>query len=109
MLRLYSVQSVIVLPDCLPGMSERQNTSCDLKSEKRDALLAALARAQGDNVPPGSIPDEPDGEGNGYYILTKEELTALLSGNMEKIESWVGSLDRLHATRLLRWLIKENS
>ena len=31
-----------------------------------------------------------------------------LSGNMEKIESWVGSLDRLHATRLLRWLIKEN-
>ncbi len=71
-------------------MSERQNPSCDLKSEKRDALLAALARAQGDNVPPGSIPDEPDGEGNGYYILTKEELTALLSGNMEKIENWVG-------------------
>ena len=90
-------------------MSERQNPSCDLKSENRDALLAALARAQGDNVPPGSIPDEPDGEGNGYYILTKEELTALLSGNMEKIENWVGSLDRLHATRLLRWLIKESS
>ena len=86
MLRLYLVQSVIVLPDCLLGMSEHQNPISDLKSEKRNALLAALARAQGDNVP-----------------------AALLSGNMEKIESWVGSLDRLHATRLLRWLIKENS
>ena len=103
------MHNVIVLPDCLPGMSELQNPSSDLKSEKRNALLAALARAQGDNIPAGSIPDEPDDEGNDYYILTKEELTALLSGNMEKIEGWVGSLDRVHATRLLRWLIKENS
>ena len=71
--------------------------------------MAALARAQGGAITTGSIHDEPDGDVNCYYILTKEELTALLSGNMEKIESWVGSLDRVHATRLLRWLIKETS
>ncbi len=102
------MQSIIDRTGSPSGMSEHQNPS-DLKSEKRNALLAALARAQGDNVTPGSIPDEPNGEGNCYYIMTKEELTALLSGNIEKIESWVGNLDRLHATRLLRWLIKENS
>jgi hypothetical protein len=89
-------------------MRESQNPGSDLKSEKRNALLAALTKAQGDN-PPGSISDEPDGGDVGYYVLTKEELTALLSGNMKKIENWVGSLDRLHATRLLRYLIKENS
>ena len=108
MIRLYTVQNVIVPPDRLPGMRESQNPGSDVKSEKRDALLAALTKAQGDN-PPGSIPDEMNGGGDDYYILTKEELTALLSGNMKKIESWVGSLDRLHATRLLNWLIKENS
>ena len=89
-------------------MRESQNPS-DIKSEKRDAILAALARARGDKNPPINIPEEPDGVDNEYYILTKEELTALLSGNMEKIESWIKNLDQMHATRLLRWLIKENS
>ncbi|HTY81411.1 MAG TPA: hypothetical protein VMB24_01355 [Dehalococcoidales bacterium] len=90
-------------------MKQSQNPASDLNSEKRNALLAALARAQGEDFSPASSREEPDGEGNCYYFLTKEELTALLSGNMEKIESWVGGLDRIHATRLLRWLIKENS
>jgi hypothetical protein len=109
MIGLYTVQNIINLPDYPSGMRESQNPSSDLKAETRNALLAALTKAQADNNANVSIPNEPNSEGDGYYILTKEELTALLSGNIEKIENWVGSLDRMHATRLLRWLIKENS
>jgi hypothetical protein len=109
MVGLFTVQNIFVPPDYLPGMRESQNPGSDLNSEKRNALLAALAKAQGECGTASPIPDEPSDEGNCYYILTKEELTALLSGNMEKIESWAGSLDKLHATRLLHWLVKENS
>jgi hypothetical protein len=49
----------------------------------------------------------PDGETNDYYTLTREEMEALVNGDMEKIEGWVSNLDRRHATLLLRWFIKE--
>lgn len=71
--------------------------------EKRQAILAALARATGDT--PSSV--ETDDEIKGYYTLTHEQMAALVSGDMDQIESWVSSLDRRHATWLLRWLIKE--
>lgn len=75
--------------------------------EKRQAILAALAKATSDcsslNGPAGEIDDEI----NGYYTLTLEEMAALVNGDMERIESWVSNLDRCHATWLLRWLIKE--
>jgi hypothetical protein len=75
--------------------------------EKRQAILAALARATADS-PSSNGPDrEPDDEIKGYYTLTLEEMTALVNGDMEKIESWVSNLDRRHATWLLRCLIKE--
>ena len=53
-------------------------------------------------------PKNRTGENDCYYTLTKEQVEALVSGNMEKIECWVSNLDRRHATWLLRWLIKEN-
>jgi hypothetical protein len=84
------------------------NTSPDAKTEKRNALLAALSKARGEMNSSNESSNEPDGENNGYYTLTKEEVEALVSGNIEKIESWVSNLDRRHATWLLRWLIKEN-
>lgn len=75
--------------------------------EKRQAILAALAKATTDssslNMPVTELEDEVDG----YYTLTLEELAALVNGDMEKIGSWVSNLDRRHATWLLRWLIKE--
>jgi hypothetical protein len=86
-----------------------KNINPDAKSEKRNALLAALAKARGEVNSPIEISDEPDSENNSYYTLTKEEVEALLSGNMEKIENWISNLDRRHATWLLRWLIKENA
>jgi hypothetical protein len=34
-------------------------------------------------------------------------MDALINGDMETLERWVSNLDKNHATRLLRWLIKE--
>ena len=90
-------------------MKESQNHKNNAKVEKRNAILAALAKAQGDKNPPDTSSDEPDGNGDGYYILTREEVTALLSGNITKIQNWVGTLKQSQATTLLRWLIKENA
>jgi hypothetical protein len=85
-----------------------KNTSPDTRVEKRNALLAVLAKARGEMNPSSESYNEPDSENNSYYTLTKDEVEALVSGNMEKIESWVCNLDRRHATWLLRWLIKES-
>jgi hypothetical protein len=89
----------------LAGMKESNNGKAAARQAKREAILAALAKSTGEALPP----DDLDGGENGsYYTLTREEIAALLSGNIEKIESWVSSLDRNHATWLLRWLIKES-
>ena len=74
---------------------------------KRQAILAALAKATADSSSLNGHASELDDEINGYYTLTLEEMAALVNGDMEKIESWVSNLDRRHATWLLRWLIKE--
>lgn len=76
--------------------------------EKRKAILAALVKATEDSASLGGSADERDDEADSYYTLTAEEMEALINGNMEKIESWVSSLDKRHATWLLRWLIKES-
>jgi hypothetical protein len=90
-------------------MKENQPTSADVKIAKRNTLLAALNKARGDRNPSNISSDKLDSENNDYYILTKEELNALVDGNIEKIENWVSNLDRRQATWLLRWLIKESS
>lgn len=74
--------------------------------EKRQAILAALSRVTADSSSL-NVPDSELDEIKGYYTLTLEQMTALVNGDMEKIESWVSHLDRRHATWLLRWLIKE--
>jgi hypothetical protein len=75
--------------------------------EKREAILAALARATAANPLPNGPAGEYVDEIHGYYTLSLEELAALVSGDMEKIENWVSHLDQQQATWLLRWLIKE--
>jgi hypothetical protein len=85
-----------------------KNINPDVITEKREALLSALAKVRSDIYSPSENSDEPDGDNDNYYTLTKEEVEALVNGNMEKIESWISNLDRRHATWLLRWLIKES-
>jgi hypothetical protein len=77
------------------------------RPEKRQAILAALARATEDSSSLAGSPGESDDEIDAYYSLTHEEIAALINGDMEKIESWVSNLDRRQATWLLSCLIKK--
>lgn len=85
---------------------ERKDLSEEEKAEKRNVLLEALGKATREETPP-SVSDITTGNTDNYYTLTMGEMDALVSGDMEKIESWVSNLDRDHAARLLRWLKKE--
>ena len=66
----------------------------------RKAILAVLARAADDSEFLARLADNPSEVLNEYYTLTHEELAALVSGDIRKIESWVGKLDKRHATWL---------
>lgn len=88
-------------------MSDNNNGKPEAQQEKRNAILAALAKAGGEASSFGERAVEAAVESNGYYTMSREEAAALVNGNIEKIENWVSSLDRNHATSLLRWLIKD--
>jgi hypothetical protein len=75
--------------------------------EKREAILAALARATGDSLSSNGSNGECNDEIHGYYTFTIEELAALVNGDMEKIENWVSHLDQHRATWLFNWLIND--
>ena len=66
----------------------------------REAILAVLARAASDSEFLARLADNPSEALNEYYTLTHEEVAALVSGDIKKIEDWVGKLDRQHATWL---------
>ncbi len=66
----------------------------------REAILEVLARAADESEFLARLADNPSEALKGYYSLTQEELAALASGDIKKIESWVGKLDR----RLATWL-----
>ena len=68
--------------------------------EGRETILAVLERAADDSDFLAQLADNP-GEALGeYYTLTPEERAALASGDIRKIEAWVGKLDE----RLATWL-----
>jgi hypothetical protein len=72
------------------------------KPEKgNDTVLTALARKADEPDFMTRLAYNPDGSLKEYYMLTQEEKAALVSGNIQKIESWVGKLD----TRLSTWLL----
>jgi hypothetical protein len=79
-------------------------TAASVTPEKRlqgrEAILAVLARAAEDSEFLARLADNPGEALSGYYTLTHEELAALISGDIRKIESWVGKLDKKHATWL---------
>ena len=57
-----------------------------------NAVLAVLDRAAQDNAFLARLAENP-GEALTEYDLTKEEKAALMSGDIRKIESWLGKLD----------------
>jgi hypothetical protein len=66
----------------------------------KEAILAVLARAADETAFLARLADDPAEALSEYYTLTKEELAALASGDIRKIESWCGKLDKRHATWL---------
>ncbi len=67
----------------------------------RGAVLSVLARASDEPDFMTRLADDPHGTLKEYYTLTQEEKAALASGDIRKIESWVGKLDK----RLSTWLL----
>ena len=72
----------------------------EFKVSAVNAVLAVLDRAAQDNGFLARLAENP-AEALKDYNLTKEEKSALASGDIRKIESWLGKLDE----RLRTWLI----
>ena len=68
--------------------------------EGKEAILAVLARAADDSQFLARLADNPTETLSEYYTLTQEEVAALVSGDIKKIEGWLGKLDQRHATWL---------
>jgi len=82
-------------------IAEKKTTA--IRSERlrrREAILEVLAKAADDTEFLSQLADNPREALKAYYTLTAEEMAALASGDIKKIESWVGKLDR----RLATWL-----
>ena len=66
----------------------------------REELLAVLKRAANESEFLARLAEDPHEALKEYYSLTSEERAALASGDIKKIESWVGKLDKELATWL---------
>ena len=66
----------------------------------RWAVLSVLARAADEPGFMARLSEDPHAALKEYYTLTQEEKAALASGDIQKIEGWVGKLDK----RLSTWL-----
>ncbi|MFO7996889.1 MAG: Os1348 family NHLP clan protein [Dehalococcoidia bacterium] len=66
----------------------------------REELLAVLKRAARESEFLARLAEDPHEALKEYYSLTSEERAALASGDIRKIESWVGKLDKELATWL---------
>jgi len=70
-------------------------------------LRAVLERAASESDFLAKLAEDPHEALKEYYALTTEERAALASGDIRKIESWVGKLDRDLATWLWCRLCQE--
>ena len=59
-----------------------------------------LARAADDSKFLARLAENPREALEECYALTQEEMAALVSGDIKKIEKWLGKLDQRHATWL---------
>jgi len=73
----------------------------------REELVAVLKRAATESEFLARLADDPQEALKEYYSLNSEERAALASGDIKKIESWVGKLDKELATWLWCRLAQE--
>jgi len=84
---------------------ERDLSTPEIEAEERellsgkDAILEVLARAADDHKFLARLAEDP-AKVLKEYDLTSEERAALASGDLRRIESWVGKLDK----RLSTWV-----
>ena len=79
---------------------KRKLVTKEERLRRKVRILAVLARAAKDSQFLARLANDP-GEALGeYYTLTQEEVAALASGDIKKIEGWLGKLDPWHATWL---------
>lgn len=67
---------------------------------RKSEVLAVLKRAANESEFLAKLAENPHEALKEYYSLTSEERAALASGDIKKIESWVGKLDKELATWL---------
>ena len=82
------------------GVKGKRPLSRAERLKGREAILAILARAADDQEFLGRLAANPSEALSEYYTLTHEELAALASGDIKRVEEWVGKLDK----RLAAWL-----
>ena len=73
----------------------------------RRGLLAVIERAASESEFLARLAEDPHEALKEYYSLTMEERAALASGDIRKVESWVGKLDQKLATWLWSRLSQE--
>ena len=61
---------------------------------RKDELLAVLKRAASESEFLARLSEDPHEALKEYYSLTIEERAALASGDIRKIEFWLGKLDK---------------
>jgi hypothetical protein len=76
-------------------------------TEGREELVAVLRRAATESDFLARLAENPHEALKEYYSLTTEEVAALASGDIKKIESWIGRLDDQLATWLWARLAQE--
>ncbi len=88
-------------------VEKRKPVTLKERHEGREAILTVLARAADDSQFLAQLADNPTEALSEYYTLTQEEAAALVSGDIKKIEGWLGKLDKRHATWLWHRLSQE--
>lgn len=100
-LRIKQIQGGTTVAVTLENIQEMTESGTHEKELRgKEAILAVLARAADDSEFLARLAEKPGETLDEYYTLTHEELAALISGDIKRIESWVGKLDKRHATWL---------
>jgi hypothetical protein len=73
----------------------------------KQAIMSILERAAVDSQFLAELAENPRKALDGVYNLTREELAAMVSGDIATIEKWVGKLDQKQATWLWCRLCQE--
>ena len=81
-------------------IEEKKPVTREERLKGKGAIMEVLARAADDSDFLARLADNPSEALAEYYTLTQEEVAALVSGDIKKIEGWLGKLDKRHATWL---------